>query len=670
MASADMPVDPTGVVLPDDFSEQVASQLVAVGGANDKTMQEGAYNLWMLAAAKDRAEEAARQNAIIKAEKASATRHLLSMMKKGDEESKWRAARCLVQLAFNNAETCKFMAGTKVLVVAADLVKNLDGITDRVKEAALQLINNVASNHTDCHKTVIATDVLPHINAMLRSITIPEPVKRAGVSVVYAMTMSIIGRSELMELDAVSTLVPIIRSNKTTLNSMGATLAASNLIGHKVRAQMLSGCDVVLKVIKALEHALNREPLGGQYNSLRKVMMSFNELCKSDTHKDEIINSGGIVQLTRLCDLDSQEQHPDTMMFGCEAAWHLSFHPVGKSRLCESTVLVSRLQEMAMHDNVLINNNARGALFGMGIIPRPAFSESMSHIMLSFAEPQRERVKELKSQLESFGYVVWMDAPDGQMEEQFLQGVINAAVVCVCLSETYYTTARARSEFTLANIVSKFVVLLVVDDEGREDSWMNALMRGRITVDFAIPEDDEHNLTELVGIFEKNFGKRGKRIIHSDDASETKSVQSTTSARDSTEGSSAHHSAETPAAPQTQLQPFPGSAANGPGRDSATRSMTMEPPAPEAITGRRSEAVQKILDSRRVGANVIREWSASQVADWLSEIQLSQYAAVFLRHEVTGQVLLSMQDSYLSETLQVASKLHRKKILTRVYQIQ
>jgi hypothetical protein len=60
-------------------------------------------------------------------------------------------------------------------------------------------------------------------------------------------------------------------------------------------------------------------------------------------------------------------------------------------------------------------------------------------------------------------------------------------VVCVCLSETYYITARARTEFTLAHHVSKFVVLLVVDDEGREDSWMNPLMRGRITVDFVIP---------------------------------------------------------------------------------------------------------------------------------------------------------------------------------------
>lgn len=178
----------------------------------------------------------------MKAEKSSATKHLINMMKRGDEESKWRAARCLVQLAFGNEQTCDILAGSKVIVTASDLVKNLDGITDRVKEAALQLINNIASNNLTCHKTVIKTEVLTHVNAMLRSITIPEPVKRAGVSLVYAMTLSAEGRAELMELDAVSTLVPIIRSNKATLNSIGATLAASNLIGHKVGKFLMRGC--------------------------------------------------------------------------------------------------------------------------------------------------------------------------------------------------------------------------------------------------------------------------------------------------------------------------------------------------------------------------------------------------------------------------------------------
>ena len=72
----------------------------------------------------------------------------------------------------------------------------------------------------------------------------------------------------------------------------------------------------------------------------------------------------------------------------------------------------------------------------------------------------------------------------------------------MCLSSTLYTTTRARTEFTLAYVVSKFVVLLVIDDEGREDSWMNPLMHGRITIDFAIPGSDSDNIRDLVVIFE------------------------------------------------------------------------------------------------------------------------------------------------------------------------
>jgi len=45
-------------------------------------------------------------------------------------------------------------------------------------------------------------------------------------------------------------------------------------------------------------------------------MMSFTELCKSDSQKEGIIDGGGIVQLARLCDLEVADQHPDTMMYG------------------------------------------------------------------------------------------------------------------------------------------------------------------------------------------------------------------------------------------------------------------------------------------------------------------------------------------------------------------
>jgi hypothetical protein len=48
-----------------------------------------------------------------------------------------------------------------------------------------------------------------------------------------------------------------------------------------------------------------------------------------------------------------------------------------------------------------------------------------------------------------------------------------------------------------------------------------------------------------------------------------------------------------------------------------------------------------------------------QVGEWLHDIQLGQYTAVFTNNSVNGQQLLSMQEQYLIDTLQIASKLHR-----------
>ena len=221
----------SGSLQPTRYADASSPHIVSLPSSRTVPLTATHRSSFAYSRTQDRDEEAARQLAIVNA---NATKGLLGMIKKGDEESKWRSTRCLVQLAFGNEETCKIISSTKAILAAADLVKNLEGVTDRVKEAALQLLNNLAANCPDCHKTIIATEVLTHVNALLRSITIPDPVKRAGVGVVYAMSTSETGRAELMELDAVSTLVPIIRSNKTTLNSIGATLSAANLIGHKV----------------------------------------------------------------------------------------------------------------------------------------------------------------------------------------------------------------------------------------------------------------------------------------------------------------------------------------------------------------------------------------------------------------------------------------------------
>jgi hypothetical protein len=68
------------------------------------------------------------------------------MLKDGNEESKWRAARAMVQLAFGNEDTSTKLADLHAIKHAAVFIKDMDGCTNRLKEALLQLICNIASN--------------------------------------------------------------------------------------------------------------------------------------------------------------------------------------------------------------------------------------------------------------------------------------------------------------------------------------------------------------------------------------------------------------------------------------------------------------------------------------------------------------------------------------------
>ena len=59
-----------------------------------------------------------------------------------------------------------------------------------------------------------------------------------------------------------------------------------------------------------------------------------------------------------------------------------------------------------------------------------------------------------------------------------------------------------------------------------------------------------------------------------------------------------------------------------------------------------------------------------QVCKWLNEVlQLGEYSLAFRAAGVDGSVLVELEDSDLTGELGVGSRLHRKKILTRLKQM-
>ncbi|XPS70066.1 hypothetical protein M3J09_002308 [Ascochyta lentis] len=74
-------------------------------------------------------------------------------------------------------------------------------------------------------------------------------------------------------------------------------------------------------------------------------------------------------------------------------------------------------------------------------------------------------------------------------------------------------------------------------------------------------------------------------------------------------------------------------------------------------------------DSRISPTGLLVDWSADQVADYMSDLGLDQYADTFVDEGITGDVLAALQHAELKE-MGVASVGHRLTILKAVYEVK
>ena len=144
----------------------------------------------------------------------------------------------------------------------------------------LQLLANLATNNAASHALFVRKRVLPPVLAALRSVASAGEVKRAAVALALAVAQSAEGRAELAELEFLSALVPVVRSNKCCprqprtpaslrpvlrkaaaasracnaaagareeLNCVAATLAVAMLAGNREHGHMLQAIQVVPK---------------------------------------------------------------------------------------------------------------------------------------------------------------------------------------------------------------------------------------------------------------------------------------------------------------------------------------------------------------------------------------------------------------------------------------
>lgn len=76
---------------------------------------------------------------------------------------------------------------------------------------------------------------------------------------------------------------------------------------------------------------------------------------------------------------------------------------------------------------------------------------------------------------------------------------------------------------------------------------------------------------------------------------------------------------------------------------------------------------KSLLDSSAFASSVL-DWDVDRVCKWISELGLSKYTSNFKESNITGNVLISLNQAHLQE-IGVASVGHRLRILKSVYNI-
>lgn len=126
-------------------------------------------------------------------------------------------------------------------------------------------------------------------------------------------------------------------------------------------------------------------------------------------------------------------------------------------------------------------------------------------VMISYNWDVQKEAKELCSELQSNGYVVWMDILDGCMAGDTLEAMANAvgkaAVVIILVTYKYKQSANCRREASYAQDLRKVTVPVIMEPGYKPNTtwgWLGLVIAGKKTYDFGKENPDRKEQLRLL----------------------------------------------------------------------------------------------------------------------------------------------------------------------------
>ncbi|KAK7464062.1 hypothetical protein BaRGS_00037950 [Batillaria attramentaria] len=338
----------------------------------------------------------------------------------------------------------------------------------------------------------------------------------------------------LRKLGAYQCLVPLVNppsdmGDAAAVTKLCALSALANMANDKEVASLTATLDLVRFLLQKIAQAFTNVQLSDDGWFVTELMGVVRQLSKNDDTSKRFVQEGVLKLL-----LTGLQSHIDDLKYVCiETALLLCLVEDNTPAFLELGNLLDAIVDVGRNGNEACRRTARSILWqlrgkllrtprlhryanefpnkeqelpqygsgsGSGQTKVPVTRTRERHVMLSYQWDDQPVVRKVCEKLREHGFQVWMDLDNmaGSIVQCMAEGVENAFVVIICMSQKYKDSINCRQEASYAHVKKKEIIPLKMQDSLELDGWLGLIVAGKLFYDFSGKEPFEEVIKALI----------------------------------------------------------------------------------------------------------------------------------------------------------------------------
>lgn len=377
------------------------------------------------------------------------------------------------------------------------MVHLLVNMTKEMQDSIAHNVKYVNSQTQQLTKYTVRGKMLSRVMGILHNMSKRVPIRRSFAA-----------------CQALDVLIPLLKA-EIVLYSTKSLLVLAYLIDEENNHLIMTDEDPIKFLTGLLVKALARANHRYFGFSAAELAEGLTQIAINDNNKKTIAKCGAIPVLVTML---QKAKDDDERLNASQTLWILAFDDENRNEIKNNESAIAELQKLVLSENTELKRAAAGALWECQGKQKHEEAKQMTvtvqgvsdckHVMISYQWDVQKSMIQLRNQLQSHGYKVWMDIDEmgGSTLESMARAVENASVVLVGVSQKYKESPNCRSEAEYTFQLHKDIIPLMMDYRYKPDGWLGLIVGSKFWIDFS----DRHKVDTNVDKLIKELGGRGK----------------------------------------------------------------------------------------------------------------------------------------------------------------